>query len=139
MLAAAGLRDGNLYTSAGITAGMHFALAHVEEDYGAQVALQIARELVLFLRHPGGQSQFSPVLARQEGERRPLRDLRAWTLTHLDQRLDVTTLAQQAAMSPRHFARVFRREFGVTPARYVEQVRVETVRHQLEGAVLSSI
>ena len=131
------LRDGNVYTSAGITAGMDLALALVEEDYGTSVTLQVARELVLFLRRPGGQSQFSPVLARQESERRPLRDLHAWVLAHLDQRLDVETLARQAAMSPRHFARVFAHEFGVTPARYVEQVRVETARRQLEGAMLS--
>ncbi len=129
------IRDGNVYTSAGVTAGMDLAL--VEEDHGTDVALQIARELVLFLRRPGGQSQFSPVLARQGSERRPLRDLHAWILTNLDKRLDVETLARQAAMSPHHFARVFAQEFGVTPARYVEQVRVETARRQLEGAALS--
>jgi len=131
------IRDGDVYTSAGVTAGMDLALALVEEDHGTDVALQIARELVLFLRRPGGQSQFSPVLARQGAERRPLRDLHAWILTNLDKRLDVETLARQAAMSPRHFARVFAHEFGVTPARYVEQVRVETARRQLEGAALS--
>lgn len=131
------IRDGNVYTSAGVTAGMDLALAMVEEDHGTDVALQIARELVLFLRRPGGQSQFSPVLARQGGERRPLRDLHMWMLTNLDKRLDVEALAHQAAMSPRHFARVFAQEFGVTPARYVEQVRVEAARQQLEGAALS--
>ena len=130
------IRDGNVYTSAGITAGIDLALALVEEDYGAAVALRIARELVLFLRRPGDQSQFSPALARQGAERRPLRDLHAWMLTNLDQRLDVETLARQAAMSPRHFARVFAREFGVTPARYVAQVRVEAARRQLEGGAL---
>lgn len=131
------LRDGNVYTSAGITAGMDLALALVEEDCGSETALRVARELVLFLRRPGGQSQFSRALARQESERRPLRDLHAWILDHLDQRLDVAALARQASMSQRHFARVFAHEFGVTPARYVEQMRLETARRQLEGATLS--
>jgi len=130
------IRDGDVYTSAGVTAGMDLALALVEEDHGTDVALRIARELMLFLRRPGGQSQFSPALARQGTERRPLRDLHAWILTNLDKRLDVETLARQAAMSPRHFARIFAHEFGVTPARYVERVRVETARRQLEGAAL---
>ncbi len=130
------IRDGDVYTSAGVTAGMDLALALVEEDHGTDVALRIARELMLFLRRPGGQSQFSPALARQGAERRPLRDLHAWILTNLDKRLDVETLARQAAMSPRHFARIFAHEFGVTPARYVERVRVETARRQLEGAAL---
>ncbi len=127
------VRDGGVYTSAGVTAGMDLALALVEEDHGAAVALRVARELVLFLRRPGGQSQFSPTLARQGTDRRPLRDLHAWILDNLDRTLDGETLARQAAMSPRHFARVFAREVGTTPARYVEEARVGAARQQLEG------
>src|SRR5262249_52522221 len=128
------VRDGNLYSSAGVTAGMDLALSLVEEDLGRTAALETARQLVLFLRRPGGQSQFSAQLSAQAAERQPLRELVAWIVDHPDADLSVEALARRAAMSPRHFARVFTREVGTTPARYVETVRVEAARRRLEEA-----
>ena len=125
-------RDGSVYTSAGVTAGMDLALALVEEDCGRQVALDVARRLVLFLKRPGGQSQFSTQLEIQLSDRAPLRELQAWIADHPTADLSVDSLAGRVAMSPRHFARVFARELGVTPARYVERVRVEVARRRLE-------
>jgi transcriptional regulator GlxA family with amidase domain len=126
------VRDHHVYTSAGITAGIDLALALVEEDHGADVALQVARELVLFLRRPGGQTQFSSALKLSAAPTGPLRELQAWLLEHLDQPLAVEALAKEAAMSPRNFARVFRRDLGVTPARFIERLRVEAARRRLE-------
>ncbi|MEE6176075.1 GlxA family transcriptional regulator [Mycobacterium sp. 050134] len=126
------IRSDNVYTSAGITAGMDLALALVEEDRGHQAAMSIAREFVLFMRRPGGQSQFSTALAAQTADRDPLRELQAWVNDHLDADLSIETLAERAHMSPRHFARVFSREVGQTPARYVEHVRVEAAQRRLE-------
>ncbi|MBI1815088.1 MAG: GlxA family transcriptional regulator [Deltaproteobacteria bacterium] len=126
------VRDGNIYTSAGVTAGMDLALALVEEDHGRELALRVARQLVLFLRRPGGQSQFSAQLAVQAADREPLRELQAWIADHLNRDLSVEALADRVAMSPRNFARVFTREVGVTPARFVEQARVEAARRRLE-------
>jgi transcriptional regulator GlxA family with amidase domain len=126
------IRDGNVYTSAGVTAGMDLALALVEEDHGARLALQVARQLVLYLRRPGGQSQFSAALSMQLSEREPLRELQSWMLENLGASLDVQTLAARVAMSPRNFARVFRKETGLTPGKYVERLRVETARRRLE-------
>jgi transcriptional regulator GlxA family with amidase domain len=126
------VRDGAVYTSAGVTAGMDLALALVEEDEGREVALHVARELVLFLRRPGGQSQFSAQLAVQLADREPLRELQAWIADHLGADCSVEALAARVAMSPRNFARVFAHEVGVTPARFVERVRVEAARRRLE-------
>jgi transcriptional regulator GlxA family with amidase domain len=126
------VRDGSVYTSAGVTAGMDLALALVEEDHGRDLALQVARQLVMFLRRPGGQSQFSAQLAVQVADREPLRELQAWIAEHPGADLSVPTLAQRVAMSPRNFARVFTREVGMTPARFVESVRVEAARRRLE-------
>jgi len=126
------VRDENIYTSAGVTAGMDLALALVEEDYGSQLALQVARNLVLYLRRPGGQSQFSAALSLQGTDRKPLRELEGWVLDHLDQPLTVPVLAQRVAMSPRNFARVFTKEMRTTPAKFVERLRVEAARRRLE-------
>jgi transcriptional regulator GlxA family with amidase domain len=126
------VRDGNVATSAGVTAGMDLALALVEEDLGRDVALSAARWLVLFLKRPGGQSQFSAQLAAQTAERAPLRELQAWIPDHLDRDLSVPALARRSAMSERNFARAFRRETGMTPAAYVEAARVESARMALE-------
>jgi transcriptional regulator GlxA family with amidase domain len=128
------VRDGDLYTSAGVTAGMDLALALVDEDLGREVALEVARWLVLFVRRPGGQSQFSAQLAAQTAEREPLRELQAWISDNLDADLSVPALARRACMSERNFARAFRREVGMTPAAYVEAVRVEGARNALEVA-----
>jgi transcriptional regulator GlxA family with amidase domain len=126
--------DGSLYTSAGVTAGMDLALALVEEDLGPKVARDVAQQLVIFLRRPGGQSQFSSQLAALPAERAPLRELQAWIPANAGADLSVTALAERAAMSPRNFARAFRRETGMTPAAYVESVRVEQARIALEGS-----
>ncbi len=126
------IRDGSIYTSAGVTSGMDLALALVEEDLGKRVALTVARWLVLFLKRPGGQSQFSAPLAQQEAEREPLRELQAWIPEHLGEDLSVAALARRVAMSPRNFARVFAREVECTPARLVEEARLEAARRALE-------
>ncbi|HJQ85461.1 MAG TPA: GlxA family transcriptional regulator [Candidatus Binatia bacterium] len=126
------VRDGDRYSSAGVTAGIDLALALVEEDLGRDVALQTARQLVVFLKRPGGQSQFSAQLAAQAAEREPIRDLQAWIAEHPDADCAVAALARRVAMSPRNFARVFTREVGVTPAHFVEATRVEAARRRLE-------
>ena len=131
------VRDGETWTSAGVTAGIDLALAMVEDDLGRDVALAIARRFVVFLKRPGGQSQFSAQLAGQFAEQPPLRDLQGWVVEHLADELTVERLAEHVAMSPRNFSRAFRREVGVTPARFVERVRVEAARRRLEDTTLS--
>ncbi len=126
------VRDGNVYTSAGVTTGMDLALALVEEDHGRETALLVAQWLVLFLKRPGGQSQFSVHLHSQLPNHEPIRDSQAWLLEHLNEDLSVERLAHRAAMSPRNFSRVFAREAGTTPARFVERARIEAARRQLE-------
>src|SRR5947208_12604823 len=111
---------------------MGLALALVEEDHGSQLALQVARNLVLYLRRPGGQSQFSAALSLQLTDRKPLRELEAWVLDNLQRPLTVPLLAQRVAMSPRNFARVFTNEMKTTPAKFVERLRVEAARRRLE-------
>jgi transcriptional regulator GlxA family with amidase domain len=127
------VRDGDLYTSAGVTAGMDLALALVEDDLGRATALEVARWLVLFVKRPGGQSQFSAQLAAQTAERAPLRELQEWIAGNLDRDLSVPTLAARAHMSERNFARAFRKELGMTPGAYVETARVEAARIALES------
>jgi len=124
--------DGRVRTSAGVTAGMDLALALVEEDHGPRAALAVARQLVLFVRRPGGQAQFSAGLAAQAAVRAPLRELQAWIADHLTDDLSVPALAGRAQMSERTFARAFRRETGSTPGDYVEALRVERARLLLE-------
>jgi transcriptional regulator GlxA family with amidase domain len=126
------VRDGKMFTSAGVSAGIDLALAMVEEDHGTKVALEVARDMVLYLRRSGGQSQFSTVLATQTTGRDTLRELQGWILEHLHEPLTVETMAAQAAMSPRHLSRLFLKEFGATPARFVENLRVESARRNLE-------
>jgi transcriptional regulator GlxA family with amidase domain len=127
------VRDGNVATSAGVTAGMDLALALVEEDLGPDVAREVARWLVLFLKRPGGQSQFSVPLSGPAASRPALRELQDWIPLHLDEDLSVEALARRALMSPRNFARAFRRELGTTPAAYVERLRVERARALLQS------
>ncbi|GHG17555.1 GlxA family transcriptional regulator [Streptomyces zaomyceticus] len=126
------VRDGRLSTSAGVTAGIDLALALVEEDLGRDAALTVARHLVVFLRRPGNQAQFSAQLAAQTARREPLRDLQQWITEHPEGDLSVETLAARARLSPRHFARAFRVETGTTPGRYVDRVRLEHARRLLE-------
>jgi transcriptional regulator GlxA family with amidase domain len=126
------VRDGNIFTSAGISAGIDLALAWVEEDCGAALAHEAARELVLFLRRPGGQPQVSVSLASQASQMSSIRELQIWIAEHLDDRLSVEQLADRMAMSARNFERVFTREVGTTPSQYVLQMRVEAARRLLE-------
>jgi transcriptional regulator GlxA family with amidase domain len=129
------LRDGPIWTSAGVTAGMDLALALVEEDLDRDAALTIARHLVMFLRRPGNQSQFSATLSAQAPAREPLREVQRHVVENPDADLSVEALARLSHMSPRHFARAFAAETGITPARYVERVRLETARRRLEDTV----
>jgi len=126
------VRDGHVATSAGVTAGIDLALALVEDDLGRDAALDIARHLVVFLRRPGNQAQFSAQLAGQLASREPLRDVQRWIAEHPAANLSVETLASQASLSPRQFARAFAAEVGMSPGRYVDRVRLETARRRLE-------
>jgi transcriptional regulator GlxA family with amidase domain len=126
------VKDGNIYTSAGVSAGIDLALAWVEEDCGAGLAHEAARELVLFLRRPGGQPQLSVSLATQASEMTSIRELQIWIAEHLRSTLSVEDLAARMAMSVRTFERVFTREVGTTPSHYVLRARVEAARRLLE-------
>jgi transcriptional regulator GlxA family with amidase domain len=126
------VKDGNIYTSAGISAGIDLALAWVEEDCGAALAHEVARELVLFLRRSGGQTQQSVSLAAQASEMKVIQELQVWIAENLRRKLSVQLLADCAAMSVRNFERVFTPELGKTPSQYVLQARVEAVQRQLE-------
>ncbi|GAA2963918.1 GlxA family transcriptional regulator [Streptomyces enissocaesilis] len=128
------VRDGNVATSAGVTAGIDLALALVEEDLGRDTALAVARHLVVFLRRPGNQAQFSAQLAAQTARRTPLREVQQWITEHPEDDLSVQALAGRALLSPRHFARAFHSETGTTPGRYVERVRLEHARRLLEDS-----
>lgn len=126
------VRDGDVYTSAGVTAGMDLALGMVEEDWGRSVALAVARQLVLFLKRPGGQSQFSALLAAQCARGDRFRDLQLWICENPAADLSVPALAARVAMSERNFARSFARETGDTPGRFVARARLEAARRLLE-------
>ncbi|MFF0157073.1 GlxA family transcriptional regulator [Streptomyces sp. NPDC005263] len=126
------VRDGHVSTSAGVTSGIDLALALVEEDLGRDAALVVARHLVVFLRRPGNQAQFSAQLAAQTAQREPLREVQQWITEHPAADLTVESLAERASLSPRHFARAFRAETGTTPGRYVDRVRIEHARRLLE-------
>jgi transcriptional regulator GlxA family with amidase domain len=131
------VRDGKIWSSAGVTAGMDLALALVREDFGDAMALALARRHVVYLMRPGGQSQFSAHLAAENGgEGRIARVLR-WLREHPDAEIDVPALAKRAHMSERNFARVFRTETGQTPAHYVECVRIDAARRLLTQSPLA--
>jgi transcriptional regulator GlxA family with amidase domain len=131
------VHDRDRWTSAGVTAGIDLYLALVEADHGAELAHRVAGWLVVFVRRPGGQAQFSAQLRAQPATTPPLVELQHWLNDHLDADLRVDVLAKRASMSPRNFARAFRRETGTTPAAYVEQLRVETAKRLLETTDLS--
>ncbi|PCJ72015.1 MAG: AraC family transcriptional regulator [Rhodobiaceae bacterium] len=126
------VKSGSLYTSAGVSAGIDLALALVEEDFGREIAMQIARQLVLFLRRPGGQSQFSAQLAAQSVKTDKFESLLTYVTEHPETDLSVTALSSRVAMSPRNFARLFREQVGETPAKYVERARLDAARRRLE-------
>ncbi len=127
----------HLFTSAGVTAGIDLALALVEDDLGRPVALAVARRLVMFLKRPGDQAQFSPHLAPEAGRAPRLAALLEWLPAHLGEDLSLEALAERACMAPRTLYRVFMAELGITPARYVEQVRLASARALLHGGQAS--
>ncbi|MEJ2155979.1 MAG: DJ-1/PfpI family protein [Desulfobacteraceae bacterium] len=129
------IQDGHIATSAGVTAGIDLALALVEDDFGPTLAMEVARILVLYRRRPGHQSQFSTPLAVQAKAGRRFKDLMEWVETHLDKNLTVERLAEQAHMSPRTFARIFPSEFGLSPGRFIEQLRIDRARELLESGM----
>jgi transcriptional regulator GlxA family with amidase domain len=126
------IRDGAVATSAGVTAGVDLSLALVEEDIGRDAALAVARHLVVFLRRPGGQAQFSAQLRAQVAQRAPLREIQHWITERPAADLSVPTLAARAGLSARQFARTFAAQTGVPPGRYVDRVRLEAARRRLE-------
>jgi transcriptional regulator GlxA family with amidase domain len=128
------VRDGTVWTSAGITAGIDLALALVAEDLGEAVAKRTAQQLVVYHRRPGGQSQFSALLEADRPDSR-FSPLLAWARERLNERLSVERLAERAAMSPRHFARAFAADTGMTPAKAVERLRLEAAREEIESSV----
>jgi transcriptional regulator GlxA family with amidase domain len=124
------VRDGSISTSGGVTSGIDMVLSMVEEDWGSEVALLVARYLVVFLKRPGGQSQFSAYLT-SEATRPELKELQAWIILNLNSDLRVEALAERMCMSPRNFARFFLTETGMTPAKFVEMARIDAARHYL--------
>jgi transcriptional regulator GlxA family with amidase domain len=131
------VRDRDRWTSAGVTAGIDLFLALVEEDHGPKIAHGAARWLVVFVRRPGGQSQFSAQLRTRPAQAPSILELQHWLSDNLDGDLCVDALATRVGMSPRNFARTFRRETGTTPAAYVEQLRIEAARQLLETTDLT--
>jgi transcriptional regulator GlxA family with amidase domain len=127
------LKDGRFYTSAGATAGIDLTLSLIEEDYGARVALAVARELVVYLKRPGGQEQYSEPLQFQTQSVSRLSELATWALSHLHEDLSVEALAAKACLCPRHFSRRFKVEFGTTPADFVERLRLDEARRRLSN------
>ena len=129
------IQQGSVWTSAGVSAGIDLALALVEADYGREVALEVARELVVFLKRPGGQAQYSQLLQAQTGDGAAFDDLHLWIAHNLNRdNLTVEVLAEQVQMSPRNFARVYKLKTGRTPAKAVEVMRLEAARRLLEDS-----
>ena len=130
------VKDDPIYTSAGITAGIDLALALVEEDHGHAVALNVARFLVMFLVRPGGQAQFSHMLAHQAVASKPLRELQVWMLEHLREDLSVERLAERLGMSSRQSTRVCLKEAKMNPGQFVDRLRVEAARQMIDSSNL---
>lgn len=130
-------QDDNIFTSGGITSGIDLALALLEEDWGHNIALAVARYIVVFIKRPGGQSQFSNYLTSAATNRPDLRELQAWIVAHPADDLRVEVLATRMRMSPRNFSRLFLTETGMTPAKYVEMARIDAARHYLQTSKLS--
>jgi transcriptional regulator GlxA family with amidase domain len=126
------VRDGAVYSSGGVTAGIDLALSLIEEDWGRETAVMIGRWMLVFPSRPGGQSQFSNCLVKGSAARRDFRELQDWIIGHPGEDLSVEALADRVSMSPRHFARTFYREVGLSPAKFVELARLEKARAQLE-------
>lgn len=126
------VQDGSVWTSGGVSSGFDLTLALVEDDYGFTQAREVAQDLVMFLRRPGGQAQFSRYPLNQAKTPGPIRDLQCWILENLAEDLSVEKLAERVAMSPRNFTRVFTREAGIPPAKFVEEGRLHSARQRLE-------
>ena len=125
------VRDGNVYTSGGVTAGIDLAMSLVEEDWGWEVAAFVARGMLIFMRRPGGQSQFSNYVFNEAKSRRDFRELQAWIVSNPHKDLSIERLAERMAMSPRNFSRLFCQELGMTPAKFVERVRLEAAKNMM--------
>lgn len=135
------IEDGGVWTSAGVTAGIDLALAMIEQDHGRALALRTAQELVMFLKRPGGQSQFSAELEAQRAGEAGVQAVLQWALAHPEADLSVEVLAGRACISPRHFARVFRRETGMSPGEFVERARLQRAQRELQqpGASIEAV
>ncbi|MCS3810869.1 GlxA family transcriptional regulator [Xanthomonas sp. 4461] len=130
------VRDGNVWSSAGVTAGIDLTLALIEDDHGHRLAIDVARQLVVFVKRSGGQSQFSAPLSAQASSGGDFAELHGWMAAHLHEDLRVDVLAGRMNMSPRTFARVYRSKCGITPAKAVETLRLEAARRLLESGTL---
>jgi transcriptional regulator GlxA family with amidase domain len=130
------VQDGNVWTSAGVTAGIDLALALVADDHGRNAAATVARRLVVYLRRSGGQGQFSALLAAQSANDEPIRDLLGWIPEHLTGDLSIPAMAARTHLSDRQFSRVFRSEVGITPAEHVEAVQMEAACRLLETTLM---
>jgi transcriptional regulator GlxA family with amidase domain len=130
------VQDGNVWTSAGVSAGIDLALALVADDHGRKAAATVARRLVVYLRRSGGQGQFSALLAAQSANDEPVRDLLAWIPDNLTADLSITAMAARTHLSERQFSRVFKSEVGIMPAEHVEAVRIEATCRLLETTLL---
>lgn len=131
------IRHGNVYTSAGVTASLDLSLALIEEDLGKTFALKIAKLMVLFLKRPGNQTQFSTVLESQQADYKPISEIIDWVYNHINEDITVEKLAELSLMSPRNFARVFVQELNITPIKYVEKLRIETACRHLTDTQLT--
>lgn len=127
------IKDGKFWTAAGVTAGIDLSLALIEEDFGPEVALCVARELVVYMKRPGGQEQYSEPLQFQLQSRSRFADLLPWMLAHLDQDLSVDVLAGRISLCPRQFSRRFAQEFGSSPASFVRRLRLDEARERLSA------
>jgi transcriptional regulator GlxA family with amidase domain len=128
------VQAGRIYTSSGFSAGIDLALEWVAEDCGSAIAIAAARELVLFLRRPAGQTQLSATLAAQASEMQPIQELQVWIADNLGRDLSTSALAERVSMSVRNFGRVFTADVGTTPAKYVLHLRVEAARRLLQSS-----
>jgi transcriptional regulator GlxA family with amidase domain len=127
------IRDGKFYTSAGVTAGIDLSLALIEEDFGAQVALAVARELVVYMKRLGGQEQFSEPLRFQVASTSRFADLPTWILGHIDKDLSVEAMAKYVNLCPRQFSRRFRSDFKSSPGAFVQRLRLDEARKRLSA------
>jgi transcriptional regulator GlxA family with amidase domain len=131
------IRDGKVYTSGGVSSGINLSLALIEEDFGRDIALKVARKLVLELKRPGNQAQFGTFLPAFELKSALIKKLRPWLMEHIASEIKVELMAEQVNMSPRNFARVFLNDTGLTPAKFIEKLRIEAARKYLEDTSLS--